>query len=70
MSSPRLSVATPTDLEIVLTRCFNAPRDLVWEATSKPELIQQWLFGPPGWTMTKCEGFASWWEVSLGVERS
>jgi uncharacterized protein YndB with AHSA1/START domain len=55
MSSPRLSVATPTDLEIVLTRRFNAPRDLVWEAMSKPELIKQWLFGPPGWTMTKCE---------------
>ena len=55
MSSPRLSIATPNDLEIVITRSFNASRDLVWEAMSKPELIKQWLFGPPGWSMTKCE---------------
>ena len=51
----RLNVTTPSDLEILITREFNAPRDLVWEAMSKPELIKQWLFGPPGWTMTVCE---------------
>ena len=50
-----LKVTTPTDLEIVMTRTFNAPRALVWEAMSKPELIKQWLFGPPGWSMTSCE---------------
>jgi uncharacterized protein YndB with AHSA1/START domain len=50
-----LMVTTPSDLEIVITRSFNAPRDLVWEAMSNPELIKKWLFGPPGWTMTKCE---------------
>lgn len=50
-----LQVTTPTDLEIVITRTFNAPRALVWEAMSKPELLQQWLFGPPGWSMTTCE---------------
>jgi uncharacterized protein YndB with AHSA1/START domain len=50
-----LRVTTPTDLEIVMTRTFDAPRALVWEAMSKPELIKQWLFGPPGWVMTTCE---------------
>ena len=50
-----LKVTTPTDLEIVLTRTFDAPRTLVWEAMSKPELLKQWLFGPPGWVMTTCE---------------
>jgi uncharacterized protein YndB with AHSA1/START domain len=50
-----LKITTPSDLEIVITRSFNAPRDLVWEAMSKPELIKQWLYGPPGWTMTLCE---------------
>jgi len=50
-----LNITTPTDLEILITRSFNAPRDLVWEAMSKPELIKQWLFGPPGWTMTVCD---------------
>src|SRR6476660_5391008 len=53
--SNQLSVTTPSDLEIVLTRSFNAPRNLVWEAMSKPELLKQWLFGPPGWSMTQCE---------------
>src|SRR5262245_60038637 len=52
---PRLNVTTPSDLEIVLTRSFNAPRELVWEAMSKPELIKQWLFGPPGWSMSRCD---------------
>jgi uncharacterized protein YndB with AHSA1/START domain len=50
-----LKVITPTDLEIVMTRTFDAPRALVWEAMSKPELIKRWLFGPPGWVMTTCE---------------
>ena len=50
-----VNISTPTDLEILITRSFNAPRDLVWEAMSRPELIKQWLFGPPGWTMTVCD---------------
>ena len=50
-----LKVTTPTDREIVVTRVFNAPRPLVWEAMSKPELLRKWLFGPPGWAMTVCE---------------
>ena len=70
-----LSVTTPSDLEIVITRSFNAPRDLVWEAMSKPELIKQWLYGPPGWTMTLCEddlrvgGTFRWgWSGPDGIE--
>ena len=50
-----LSVTTPTDCEIVLTRVLNAPRRLVFEAMSKPEFLRRWLLGPPGWTMTVCE---------------
>ena len=50
-----LKVTTPSDREIVMTRTFDAPRHLVWEAMSKPELIKRWLFGPPGWTMTVCD---------------
>jgi uncharacterized protein YndB with AHSA1/START domain/uncharacterized glyoxalase superfamily protein PhnB len=49
------NVTTPTDRDIVMTRTFNAPRRLVWEAMSNPELIRRWLLGPPGWTMTVCE---------------
>jgi uncharacterized protein YndB with AHSA1/START domain len=50
-----LTVTTPGDREIVMTRVFDAPRDLLWEAMSKPELLKRWLFGPPGWTMVTCE---------------
>jgi uncharacterized protein YndB with AHSA1/START domain len=36
------AVSTPADREIRLTRIFDAPRDLVWEAMSKPEHIRRW----------------------------
>lgn len=50
-----LKVSTPGDLEIVVTREFNAPRELVWEAMTTPALIKRWIYGPPGWEMTVCE---------------
>lgn len=42
------------DCEIVMTREFDAPRDLVWDAFTRPELLKRW-YGPPGWTLTTCE---------------
>ena len=50
-----LNVSTPTDLEVVMRRDFDASRDLVWQAMTTPKLLMRWLFGPPGWTMTVCE---------------
>jgi uncharacterized protein YndB with AHSA1/START domain len=50
-----LKVATPGDREIVLTRAFNAPRQLVFDAFTKPELLKRWLFGLPGWSLAVCE---------------
>lgn len=55
MFNNSLDVKTSGDLEIVVTRNFNAPRELVFNAMSQPELIKKWLFGPPGWSMTGCE---------------
>ena len=49
------SFSTPTDLEIVSTRVFDAPRTLVWDAWTLPEHVAQWLLGPDGWTMPICE---------------
>src|SRR5438105_9394541 len=49
------NVTTPSDREIVLTRIFNAPRSLVFDAMSKAHLLQRWLSGPPGWSMVACE---------------
>jgi uncharacterized protein YndB with AHSA1/START domain len=50
-----LSVTTPTDREIVMTRVFDAPRTLVFAAFTRPELLERWLLGPPGWSMIVCE---------------
>src|SRR6185503_11915717 len=49
-----LQVTTPSDREIVLTRVFDAPRHLVFDAFSKPELLKRW-FGPRGWSLVVCE---------------
>jgi uncharacterized protein YndB with AHSA1/START domain len=51
----RLTVTAAGDREIVMTRSFDAPRRLVFEAITKPELVKRWLTGPPGWTMAVCE---------------
>ncbi len=48
-------VSTPTDHEIHVARDFHAPRQLVFDAFTKPELVRRWLLGPPGWTMPVCE---------------
>ncbi len=50
-----LKVTTPTDREIAMTRVFDAPRSLVFDALTKPELLKRWFFGPPGWSLVVCE---------------
>jgi uncharacterized protein YndB with AHSA1/START domain len=50
-----LKVEARGDREIVMTRAFNAPRHLVFDAFTKPDLLRQWLLGPPGWSMPVCE---------------
>lgn len=54
LNTGTLRVSIPTDREIVLTRVFEAPRRLVFEAMTTPELLKRW-FGPRGWTLTVCE---------------
>ncbi|HVQ95510.1 MAG TPA: SRPBCC domain-containing protein [Mycobacteriales bacterium] len=46
---------TPNDLEIVATRVFAAPVELVWEVWTNPAHLPKWLLGPDGWVMTDCE---------------
>ena len=50
-----LKLTTRGDREIVMTRVFDAPRTLVFDAFTKPGLVKQWLLGPPGWSMPVCE---------------
>ena len=51
----RLEITLPSDREIVITRSFDSPRNLVWDCHTKPALVRLWLLGPPGWEMPVCE---------------
>ena len=55
MNPTGLQVSTPTDTTVVLTRSFNAPRRLVWEAMTDPAKMRRWMLAPPGWTLSLCE---------------
>lgn len=50
-----LQVSTRGDREIVMTRVFDAPRRLVFEAHTRPELVRRWLGVFGGWSMEVCE---------------
>jgi len=50
-----MKVTTPSDRELVMTRMFDAPRVMVFDALTQPDLVRRWLLGPPGWTMPVCE---------------
>jgi len=49
-----LKVTTRGDREIIMERVFDAPRELVWEAMTKPELVKRW-YGPHGFHLVVCE---------------
>src|SRR6202011_5971839 len=49
-----LKISTPSDLEFAMTREFDAPRHLVFDAMTKPEYIKRWLGGAE-WTLSSCE---------------
>ena len=54
-SALTLTVTARGDREIVIERGFEAPRQLVFDAYTKPELIRKWMLGPEVWTMPVCE---------------
>lgn len=47
-------VTLPSGTDVRVTRSFHAPRTLVWQAHTLPDLMRQWL-GYPGWSMPVCE---------------
>ncbi len=51
----RAQVSLPSDTEVRVTREFQAPRKLVWQAHTDPKLVVRWMLGPPGWSMPVCE---------------
>ena len=49
MRTSRSAVVTlPTDTELMITREFDAPRHLVYQAWTTPELIRRWWSGQRG----------------------
>jgi uncharacterized protein YndB with AHSA1/START domain len=52
--SGKLTVTTPSDREIVMTRIFDAPRDLVFEAHTSCEHMSNW-WGPRKYDIASCE---------------
>ena len=55
MTHAQVKITPSGDRDLVMTRDFAAPRKLVYDAHTKPELVRQWLLGPPGWTMPVCD---------------
>jgi uncharacterized protein YndB with AHSA1/START domain len=43
MPGKSLTVTTPSDLEVVMTREFDAPRELVFDAWTKPQHLARWF---------------------------
>jgi uncharacterized protein YndB with AHSA1/START domain len=51
MNLGKMEVSLPSDTEIEVTREFDAPRRLVFDAHIKPELVKRWLHGPDEWPL-------------------
>lgn len=53
-TSGKAVVTLPSDREIMITRTFNAPADLVFEAMTTPEHVAKW-YGPRSDELVECE---------------
>lgn len=51
----KMTLTTRGDQEIVMTRTFDAPRALVYDAWTKPELLKRWLGARGGWELATRE---------------
>jgi uncharacterized protein YndB with AHSA1/START domain len=54
VSSGTAKVTLPTDEQILITREFDAPKELVYKAWTTPELVRRWWHANRG-EMTTCE---------------
>ena len=75
MNASTLTITTPSDREIAMTRVFAAPARLVYDAHTKPELLKRWLGVFGGWSLSTCEidlrvgGKYRWvWSKASGTE--
>ena len=51
----KLSLETAGDTQVIVRRRFAALPAAVYRAHTDPALIRQWMTGPDGWRMTRCE---------------
>jgi uncharacterized protein YndB with AHSA1/START domain len=61
----------PVDRELVITRIFDAPRELVFEAFTDPARLMNW-WGPHGCTVLSCEAdlrAGGTWCISMRTPR-
>jgi uncharacterized protein YndB with AHSA1/START domain len=49
-----LEVTTPSEREVRVTRVFDAPRELVFDALTQPDLLRRW-YGRVGWSLVVCD---------------
>ncbi len=54
MATPNSSATDTTKRDLVITRVFDAPRELVFKAWTDPEMMKQW-WGPQDWTAPVCK---------------
>lgn len=47
-------VTKPSDAEITVTRIFDAPRALAFDAFTKPQMVKNWLLGHGDWPLVEC----------------
>ena len=50
----KLALKTEGERYVVITRRFAASPEAVYRAHTEPNLIQKWMLGPDGWSMTVC----------------
>jgi uncharacterized protein YndB with AHSA1/START domain len=50
-----------SDTRIRISRVIRGSVEQVWRAHMEPELMRQWLLGPDGWVMTRCD-----WTTTVG----
>ncbi len=50
-----LDLKTKGDTQIEGVRLFSAPPERVFDAHVQPDLVKQWMLGPPGWKMPICD---------------
>jgi uncharacterized protein YndB with AHSA1/START domain len=55
MTLYEVDVTLVGDRQTVITRLFDAPRELVWRCHTEPPLVRRWLGALPGWTFPVCD---------------